>query len=126
MTAIYEKMRSLNSYPVSQALHRSAHSKCGIERFKQGRIAERFEQALNGTLFEHACTDGLICLSGDENDRNRFPAKRPLPLQIGSGHAGHGAVETETPGLRDAIGRQELFSRRERPSRIAKLPQQVG
>src|SRR6267154_3472074 len=125
MTAIHEKMRSLNSFPISLALHGSAHSKCGIERFKQGRIAERFEPALNGTLFEHACSDGLICLSCDENDRNLLPAKRQLLLQIGSGHARHGDVEDQTPGLSDAIGRQELFSRRERPNRIAKLPQQV-
>src|ERR1700720_3323413 len=124
MTAIHEKMRSLISFHISVALDRSADSKCGIECLKQSRVAERLEQALHGTLFERAWTDGLICLSGDEDDRNLLPANRQLLLQIGSGHAGHGDVEDQTPGLADAIGDEELFGRRERPNRIAQLSQQ--
>jgi len=54
MAAIHEKMRSLNSLHISLALDRSAHSKCGIERLKQGRVAEWLEQARHGTLFERA------------------------------------------------------------------------
>src|SRR6266403_56796 len=119
MAAIHEKMRSLNSLHISLALDRSAHSKCGIERLKQSRVSERLEKALHGTLFEGACTDGLICLSGDEDDRNLLPANRQLPLQIGPRHAGHDDVEDQTPGLADAIGCEELSSRRERPNRIA-------
>src|SRR6266404_7630573 len=114
MTAIHEKMRSLDSFHISPRLDRSAHTKCGIERLKQSRVAERLEQALHGTLFERAWTDGLICLSGDEDDRNLLPANPQLLLQIGSGHAGHDDVEDQTPGLIDAIGCQELLSRRER------------
>src|SRR3984957_4651876 len=117
MTAIHEKkVHSLNSIRISLVSDRLAHLKCGIEGFKKSRIAERFEQALHGTLFERAWTDGLICLSGDEDDRNLLPANRQLLLQIGSGHAGHGDVEDQTPGLTDATGREELFSRRERPN----------
>jgi hypothetical protein len=56
--------------------HRSAHSKSGIERLPQSRIAERLEQALHGTLLEQAWTDGLITVSGDEDDGNLLPAKR--------------------------------------------------
>src|SRR5712664_4906497 len=119
MTSIHGQVRSRNAFHISVALDRSAHSKCGIERLKQSRVAERLEQALHGTLFERAWTDGLICLSGDEDDRNLLPASRQLLLKIGSGHAGHGDVEDQTPGLTDAIGREELFSRRERPNRIA-------
>src|SRR3984885_15627417 len=104
-------MRSLYSFHVSQAVDRSARSKCFIERFKQSRLAERLEQALHGTLFEQACTDGLVCLSGDEDDRDFLPANRQLLWQIGSGHAGHDDIEDQTSGLTDAIGRQELFSR---------------
>src|SRR6266850_3068955 len=119
MTAIHEKMRSLNSLHISLASDRSAHAKCGIERLKQSRVAERLEQALHGTLFDRACTDGLICLSGDEDDRNLLPANRQLLLQIASGHAGHDDVEDQTPGHTDAIRCEEVFSRRERPHRIA-------
>src|ERR1700674_647016 len=121
MTAIHEKMRSLSSFHISLTLDRSAHPKCVIERLKQSRVAERLEQALHGTLFERVWTDGLICLSGDEDDRNLLPANRQLLLQIGSGHAGHGDVEDQTPGLTDAIGREEVFSGRKRPNRIAQL-----
>src|ERR1700676_2677650 len=103
MIAIHEKMRPQNSCHISLALDRSAHWKCGVERLRQSRVAERLEQALHGTLFEQACTDGLICLSGDEDDRNLLPTRRQLLLQIGSGHAGHGDVEDQTPGLTDAI-----------------------
>ena len=55
-----------------------------------------------------------------------LPAKRQFPLEIGSGHARHGDVEDQTSGLADAIGREELFRRRERLDRKAELPQQVG
>src|ERR1700720_3564799 len=105
---------------------RSAHSKSGIERLTQSRIAEWLEQALHGTLFEQAGTDGLISVSGDEDDWNLFLAKRQFPLEIGSGHARHGDVEDQTSGLAHAIGREELFRRREHLDCKAELPQQVG
>jgi hypothetical protein len=106
MTAIHEKkVHSLNSIHISLVLDRSAHLKCGIEGLKKSRVAERFEQALHGTLFEQACTEGLICLSSDEDDRDLLPANRQLLLQIGSGHAGHGDVEDQTFRLADENGR---------------------
>src|SRR6266446_4830560 len=104
---------------------RSAQSKCGIERLKQSRLAEWLEQAFHGTLCEHAWTDGLISVSGDEDDRNLLLAMRQFPLEIGSGHTRHSDVEDQTSGLADAIGREELFRRRERLDRKAELPQQV-
>jgi hypothetical protein len=52
MTAIHEKLRSLYSFHISLALDRSAHSKCSLERLKQGRVAEWLEQTRHGTLFE--------------------------------------------------------------------------
>ena len=55
-------------------MHMSVRSKCDIERLKQIRVAERLEQARHGTLFERLQTDGLVSLSGDEEDRNLLPA----------------------------------------------------
>ena len=106
--------------------YRSGHSKSGIERLAQSRVAEWLEQALHGTLFEQAWTNALILVSGDEDDRNLFPAKRQLPLEIGAGHARHGDVEDQASGPADALGGKELLRRRERLGRIAELPQQVG
>src|ERR1700722_10894084 len=98
-------IRPRNSFRVS--------SKYGIERLKQSRVAERLEQALHGTVSERACTHALICLSGDEDDRNLLPANRQLLLQIKSGHTRHDDVEDQALGLTDAIGREERFSRGE-------------
>src|SRR3989454_11167038 len=36
----------------------SVHSKCGIDRLKQSRLAERLEQTCHGPLCEQALTDG--------------------------------------------------------------------
>src|ERR1700754_5095204 len=83
---------------------RSLHWNGGIERRKQSRIAEWLEQTLDGALFEHTWTDGLISMSGDEDDRNLLPAKRQFSLEIGAGHARHGDVEDQTSGLADVIG----------------------
>src|ERR1700680_1663144 len=106
--------------------HRSAHSKSRIERLTQRRVAEWLEQALHGTLFEQAWTDGLIPVSGDEDDRNLLPAQRQLALKVGAGHAGHGNVEDQASGPADTIGGKEGFRRRERLGGKAELPQQVG
>src|SRR6185369_3536136 len=97
-----------------------------IERLQQSRLAEGFEQALHGTLFEQAWPEGLISQSGDEDDRDLFPAKRQFPLEIRPGHARHGNVEDQASGLAGIVGRQEFFRRRERLGRKAERPQQVG
>src|SRR3981189_1073598 len=104
----------------------SAHSKCGIERLTQSCVAEWLEQAFHGALFEQAWTDGLVSVSGDEDNRNLLPAKRQFPWEIASGHARHGDVEDQTSGLADAIGCEELFCRRERLDCKAKPPPQGG
>src|ERR1700686_2889363 len=106
--------------------HRSGHSKSGIERLAQSRGAEWLEQALHGTPSEQAWTNALVLVSGDEDDRNLFPAKRQLPLEIEAGHARHGDIEDQTSGPADAVGGKELLRRRERLGRIAERPQQVG
>src|SRR5258707_13297529 len=107
-------------------IYTSSHSKRGIERVKQSRVAEWFEQALHGTLFEHSRADGLISVSGDEDDRNLLPAKFQFLLEIRSCHARHGDVQDQTPSLVDVIRLEELFRRRERMGRKAQLPEQVG
>src|SRR5467141_714881 len=98
---------SIVDHPLAALTASVPNSKCDIERLRQCRVAERLEQAPRGALIERALTDGLICLSGDEDDRNVLPANRQLLLQIGPGHAGHDDVEEQTPGLTDAIGREE-------------------
>jgi hypothetical protein len=111
MAAMYEVMRSLNSFQISQALHCSANSKCGIERLTQSSVAEWLEQAIHGALFSQACTDSLITLGGDKDDRDCLPANRQFPLQIRPGHARHVDIEDQAPGITDAIGRDELLCR---------------
>jgi hypothetical protein len=49
-----------------------------------------------------------------KDDRNSFAATIQFPLWIRSRHARHGEVEDQTLGLADAIGRDELFRRRDR------------
>src|SRR5712692_4580154 len=111
---------------ISQLARISAHPKRGVERLNQGPLAERFEQALHGALFEHSRADGLISVSRDEDDRNILPAKLQFPLEIVSLHARHGDVQDETISLGDVIRGEELFRRRERMGRKAQLAQQVG
>src|SRR2546428_5256736 len=48
---------------------------------------EGLAQARHGTLCEHAGTDGLVGVCGDEDDRHRVPATRQFPLELGAGHA---------------------------------------
>src|ERR1700722_12611705 len=119
MEGIYETLCSLNSFHISLALHCSAHSKCGSECLTQSRVAERLEQAIYSALFQQACTDALIGLSGYKDNWDFLPASHQFLLQIGSCHAWHDDIENQTPGLPDAIGREELFGRRECPYRIA-------
>src|SRR6266478_276848 len=85
------------------------------------QLAERFEQALHGALFEHSRADSLISVSGDEDDRNLLPAKLQFPLEIVSRHARHGDVQDQTISLGDVIRREELFRRRERMGRKSQL-----
>src|ERR1700676_2720023 len=117
MTPLHGQVRGLNSFYIPLAHHtadRLTHSKCDIERLKQSCVAEWLEQALHRTLFEQSRAHSVISLSGDEDDWNVLPTKLQFLLKAGSGHSGHGNVEDQTTGLVDAIGREELFRRRER------------
>jgi len=106
--------------------HKSVHSKRRIERFKQSCVAEWLEQAFDRTLCDEPWTNRRISTGGDENDWNRQLPAHQFPLKIRPGHPRHGDVEDQAPGLADAIGREELFRRRERTGCKAKLRQQVG
>src|SRR6267378_7999359 len=86
----------------------STHAKRCIDCVKQSLLAEWLEQAFHGAIFEHARTNGLVSVGSDEDDWDLLPAERQLPLEIGSGHAGHGDIEDQTAGLADAIRREEL------------------
>src|SRR5712664_1927970 len=52
---------------------RSTQPKRRIDCVKQGLLAEWLEQALHGTVFEHAGTNGLVPVAGDEDDWNVLP-----------------------------------------------------
>jgi len=104
----------------------SVRSKRDIERLKQVRVAERLEQTRHGTLFERSQTDGLVSLSGNEDDRNLLPGKLQFSLEIRSGHAWHGDVENQAPRLIDVVGREKCFRRAERLDRKAELNEQIG
>ncbi len=129
MTPLHGQVRGLNSFYILLAQHISdclTHSKRDIERLQQSRVAEWLEQALHRTLFEHSRAYSLISLSGDEDDWNLLPTTLQFLLKAGSGHSRHGNVEDQTSGLAHAIGREELFRRRERAGGKAELLQQVG
>src|SRR4029077_12152213 len=96
----------------------------GREGPQQIRLAEWLEQTRYGALFEQAGTDGLICVRGNEDDRNLLATQRQCSLEIRSGHSpGHDDVEDQAAGLVDAIRHEELLRRRERPRRKAELPE---
>jgi hypothetical protein len=58
-----------------------------MERLSQRRLAAGLAQARHGTRCEHAGTDGLVGVCGDEDDRHRVPATRQFPLELGAGQA---------------------------------------
>lgn len=92
-----------------------------MQRLKQSGIAKGLEQARHGALLEHSRAQILVSVRGDEDDRNLVPPTLQFVLKVGPGHTWHGDIEDEAFGLVEAIGGKELFRRRERPNRIAKL-----
>jgi hypothetical protein len=52
--------------------------KRGVERRAQGRITERFEQAVDGALCDEARPGRLVSVSRDEDDRNFLPPQDQL------------------------------------------------
>ena len=100
----------------------SACSECEIERIEQGTIAERLEQALNGTLFDHSLPHGRVTLSGDVDDRDFFLAAAQFLLEFRPGHLRHGDIENQTSSMFNMTGREELNRRRECTSGEAKFP----
>ena len=85
----------------------SPRSKRGVQRLKQGRVAEWLEQEFNGSLPERPPADNLVLVSTDKNNRNAVSAKLQFSLEIKSIHARHGEVEDETSGLNQAVGSEE-------------------
>src|SRR4051794_5457554 len=56
----------------------STHSKRGVDRIQQSRLAEWLQQALHRAIFQDAGTEGLISVGGDKDDRNLVSASREL------------------------------------------------
>src|SRR5262245_42930985 len=75
---------------------------------QQRRLAEWLAKARHGPRFERAGTDGLVSVGGDEDNRDRLPAQRELPLEVEPRHAGHGDVEDQAAGLADNVRREEI------------------
>jgi hypothetical protein len=74
-------------------------------------------------MFEHPWTDSLVSLSSDEDDRDLLLPSPQFSLKVMAGHPRHSDVEKQTFSLVDAIGREELFSRRKCPNCKAELPE---
>jgi hypothetical protein len=97
--------------------------KCRINRIEQSRVAEWLEQAFARTLFDQPLANQNICISRNEDDRNRLSPSYQLPLKIRSGHSRHGHVEEQASRLANAIRREEFLSRRERAGSKTELLQ---
>ena len=67
--------------------------KCRINRIEQSRVAEWLEQAFDRTLFDQPLANENICISRNEDDRNRLSPSYQFPLKIRSGHSRHGHVK---------------------------------
>jgi hypothetical protein len=97
--------------------------KCRIDRIEQSRVAEWLEQAFARTLFDQPLANQNICISRNEDDRNRLSPSSQFPLKIRSGHSRHGHVKEQASGLANAIRREELLGRRERAGTKTELLQ---
>ena len=64
-----------------------------------------------------------ICISRNEDDRNRLSPSYQFLLKIRSGHSRHGHVKEQASGLANAIRREELLGRRERAGSKTELLQ---
>ncbi len=95
-------------------------------RLQQRRLTERLREDVDGAALDHARTNRLITLSGDEHDRNVEPAAAQLVLEVGSAHAGHRDVEDEAAGPCHGVGGEEIFSGGEDLDGEAELRQQIG
>ena len=97
--------------------------KCRINRIEQSRVAEWLEQAFARTLFDQPLANEHICISRNEDDRNRLSPSYQFLLKIRPGHSRHSHVKEQASGLADAIRREELFRRRERAGSKTELLQ---
>src|SRR5918993_1185075 len=111
------------SAPCAPQIDRSA--KRGRHGTEQSRLAERLEQALHGSLRQHARADAIVSSRRDVDDWNLEPSARQLLLEIGSGHARHRDVQDQAPRLANEPRREELFGRRERPGAEAAHLEQI-
>lgn len=96
---------------------------CRINRIEQSRVAEWLQQAFARTLFDQPLPDQDICISRNEDDRNRLSPSYQLPLKIRSGHSRHGHVKEQASGLANAIRSEELLGRQERAGSKTELLQ---
>ncbi len=97
--------------------------KCRINRIEQRRVAEWLEQAFARTLFDQPLPNQNICISRNEDDRNRLSPSSQFPLKVRSGHSRQGHVKEQASGLANAIRREELLGRRERAGSKTELLQ---
>jgi hypothetical protein len=103
----------------------SAYSQRGIERLTQGCVAERLDQTLDGSPINQTLPGRLVCVSRNEDDRNRMPASLQFMLQIGTCHSRHRNVKDQALGRTLLIGRKEFLRGRECLYGKSELPQQV-
>ena len=71
----------------------SLRSKSRVNCMEQSRVAEWLEQAFARTLFDQPLANQNICISRNEDDRNRLSPSYQFLLKIRSGHSRHGHVK---------------------------------
>ncbi len=103
-----------------------AHAERGVQRGEERRVAERLGQIGRRAGSQHAQTDAIVLLRGDEDDREGVRVPCEHLLQLGAGHPRHGDVENETARPAHVIRREELLGRRECLDGESEFPQQVG
>jgi hypothetical protein len=95
--------------PQSKKCENSLPVKCRINCVEQSRVAEWLEQAFARTLLDQSLANQNICISRNEDDRNRKSPSYQFLLKIRSGHSRHGHVKEQASGLANAIRREELL-----------------
>src|ERR1700752_539445 len=83
-----------------------------IYRIEEFFLAERFVQKGYRAGFERARAGIVICVRGDENDRDSPVGRNHLTLEIESVHAGHSHVENQACRIARLIRTQKRVRRR--------------
>jgi hypothetical protein len=84
-----------------------------IYRIEEFFLAERFVQKGYRAGFEGARAGIVICVRGDEDDRDSPVGRNHLTLEIESVHAGHSHVENQACRIARLIRTQKRVRRRE-------------